>query len=113
MTSQVPFLTVMENNKENTGIQLPEYDVFRGLQLPLELFGFKGRSLVAASIVTAVTIVAFFVVSSFMGKLMTFLICVPIGGLGVLYVRILQAKGLHSKHRDKGVFIYHHLFGTF
>ena len=83
----------------------PEYPVFKGLQRPLEVMGFKGRYVYwAAGAVGA--LIGFLVMYIAVGFLVGALVAVLSLATGAALIFIKQHKGLHSKKDDKGIFIY-------
>lgn len=84
----------------------PEYPVFKGLQRPLEYFGFRGRYVYWAAAAVAGAILGFLFLYILAGFMVGFLFAAVSFGGGLLMIFLKQHKGLHSKREDKGVFIY-------
>lgn len=90
----------------------PEYKTSRGMQLPLEFFGFRGRYIIWGIIVIALTVVAFFAVSVLIGALIALGVAVVFLAAGMGYTLYRQKKGQYSKKEEKGVFVYYRLSST-
>lgn len=86
----------------------PEYPVFKGLQRPLEAFGFQGRYITWAACTLGGGILIFFVGYLVFGVLVAFLSLLAVLGVGALFIFLRQSKGLHSKNTEKGIFITKH-----
>lgn len=86
----------------------PEYPVFKGLQRPLEVFGFQGRYIGWAAGTAGGAILMFFICYVVFGVGIAFLILLAILGGGSLFIFIKQGKGLHSKKTVRGIFIVKH-----
>ena len=87
-------------------VSYPEYQVFKGLQRPLEVMGFKGRYVYWAAGAILGAIVGFLVMYIAFGFVAGLLFAVFSLGTGAVFIFVKQHKGLHSKKEDKGVFIY-------
>ena len=109
-----------------------EYQMFKGLQRPLEFMGLQGRYITWAAITAAVGILGFMIMYAIAGfivglvfavaalstgmgfmlvyALVGFLVALAFaavsisGGIGLIMVK--QRKGLYSKKNDKGIYIY-------
>ena len=93
----------MNNGEEKI---LLEYPVFKGLQRPLEVMGFKGRYVYWAAGAVGGALIGFLVVYIAVGFLVGALVAVLSLSTGAAMIFIKQHKGLHSKLDDKGIFIY-------
>ena len=87
-------------------MNLEGYPVSKGLQKPLEFMGIRGRFLTLAAAAVGVSFVGLIVFSIALGKLAGFIamLVMVIAGLVTIYIK--QRGGLHSKRRDRGIFIY-------
>ena len=91
------------------------YPVYKGLQLPLEFMGIRGRFILIAAVTFGVSFLGFiagyvlFGLGIFGLGISLLILGVSAGG-GLLTIYMKQKKGLHSKRRDKGVQHYHHLY---
>ena len=83
-----------------------EYQMFKGLQRPLEFLGLQGRYITWAAITAGVGILGFMLVYALTGFLLalTFSAVSISTGIGLIMVR--QRRGLYSKKTEKGIFIY-------
>lgn len=84
----------------------PEYPVFKGLQRPLEVMGFKGRFVYWAAGAVGGALLGFLIMYIAIGFLVGALTAVISLATGAALIFIKQHKGLHSKLDDKGIFIY-------
>ena len=99
----------MDSEKEKS---YQEYKTSRGMQLPLEIFGFRGRYIIWAVIVIALTVISFFAVSVLIGALIALGVAVVILAAGMGYTLFRQKKGQYNKKEDKGVFVFCRLSST-
>lgn len=83
-----------------------EYPVFKGLQRPLEFMGLQGRYIYWAAGTAGGGILGFIVGYIAVGFIVGLTICTVALGVGGVLVFVKQRQGLHSKHVDKGIFIY-------
>ena len=83
-----------------------EYPVFKGLQRPLEVMGFKGRYVYWAAGAVGGALLGFLIMYIAIGFLVGALTAVISLATGAALIFIKQHKGLHSKLDDKGIFIY-------
>ena len=83
-----------------------EYPVFKGLQRPLEVMGFKGRYVYWAAGAVGGALLGFLVMYIAIGFLVGALTAVISLATGAALIFIKQHKGLHSKQDDTGIFIY-------
>lgn len=83
-----------------------EYQMFKGLQRPLEFLGLQGRYISWAAITAGVSVLGFMLVYALMGFIiaLAFAVVTISGGIGMILVK--QRRGLYSKKTDKGIFIY-------
>ena len=86
------------------------YPIFKGLQKPLEFMGIRGRFLTLAALAIGISFIGFIIFSIILGKLAGFIAMVVFALVGLATIYIRQRGGLHSKRRDRGVYIVHHLF---
>lgn len=84
----------------------PEYQVFKGLQRPLEVMGFKGRYVYWAAGAVGGALLGFFIMYIAIGFLVASITAVLSLATGAALIFIKQHKGLHSKLDAKGIFIY-------
>ena len=90
--------------------EYPLFPVFKGLQMPLQLFGLQGRFLTYAAIIVAVVLLGFLITFSFVGggaAIILSLVC-AVGG-GIFFFK-QQKKGLHSKKRSNCTYIYQGIY---
>jgi len=82
------------------------YQMFKGLQRPLEFMGLQGRYITWAAITVGVAILGFMLVYVLTGFVigLAFAVVAICTGFGLIMVR--QRRGLHTKKTDKGIFIY-------
>ena len=86
------------------------YPVFKGLQMPLEFMGIRGRFIVIAAATFWAAFLGFILFYVLFGTIPALIVAVVTGGSRMLAIYIKQKKGLHSKRRHQGIFIYNHLF---
>ena len=86
------------------------YPVYKGLQLPLEFMGIRGRFILIAAATFGVSFLGFIAGYVLFGLGIALLILGLSAGGGLLTIYMKQKKELHSKRRDKGVQHYHHLY---
>lgn len=86
------------------------YPIFKGLQKPLEFMGIRGRFLTFAALAIGMAFIGFIIFSIALGKLAGFIAMIVFALIGLAIIYIRQRKGLHSKRRDHGIYIVHHLF---
>lgn len=82
--------------------------MFKGLQKPLEFMGLQGRYVYWAAGTAGGALLGFMVGYFITGFLLGLLIFTIVLGVGTVLILVKQKMGLHSKVRDKGVFIYFH-----
>lgn len=85
-----------------------DYQVFKGLQKPLEFLGFQGRYIYWAAGTAGGSLLGFMVGYSCFGFLVALGITTAVLSFGGVMIILKQRKGLHSKQEEKGVFIYAH-----
>ena len=83
-----------------------DYTMFKGLQKPLEFFGLQGRYIYWAAGTVGGAIVGFIIAYCVVGFVTGLIVLVASVSVGAALILFKQRKGLHSKHADKGVFIY-------
>lgn len=86
------------------------YPIFKGLQKPLEFMGIRGRFLTFAALAIGMAFIGFIIFSIALGKLAGFIAMIILALIGLAIIYIRQCNGLHSKRRDHGIYIVHHLF---
>lgn len=86
------------------------YPIYKGIQKPLEFMGIRGRFLTFAAIAIGVSFLGFILFSIILGKLAGFIAMIVLALVGLATIYIRQRNGLHAKHRDKGIYIYHGIF---
>lgn len=91
-------------------VSYPEYPVFKGLQRPLEFMGFQGRYIYWMAGAVGGAILSFLVCHILSGFLLGLIVATVILAVGGIMTFLYQRKGLHSKKKDKGIFIFHHSF---
>lgn len=89
-----------------------EYNMYRGLQRPLVLFGLKGVNIVWGAGTFIGALIGMAIGLSFFGFLTGLLIAAAIGGYGYHRIRRNIQRGLHSKKEYKGVWIVKNLIKT-
>ena len=83
-----------------------DYPVFKGLQRPLEFMGLQGRYIYWAAGTAGGAILGFIIGYIAVGFLLGLTITTVALGVGGVLIFVKQRQGLHSKHVDKGIFIY-------
>ena len=94
----------MESTGKDT--RYPDYQLFRGLQCPLEFMGLQGRYIYWAAGAVGGAIIGFiisYIIGGFVAGLVTLVVFVVMGAALVLFK---QRRGLHSKKEERGVFVY-------
>ena len=81
------------------------YPVYKGLQMPLEFMGIRGRFILIAAVTFGVSFLGFIAGYVLFGLGIALLM---LGVSAGIYVK--QRKGLHTKQREKGIKHYHHLY---
>ena len=84
----------------------PEFQMFKGLQRPLEFLGLQGRYIVWAAITAGISLLGFIITYTLLGFIVGLIVLVIAVSTGVGIIMIKQRKGLYSKKNPKGVFIY-------
>ena len=83
-----------------------EYQMFKGLQRPLEFLGLQGRYITWAAITAGVGILGFMLVYALTGFLLALAFSAVSISTGIGLIMVKQRRGLYSKKTDKGIFIY-------
>lgn len=86
----------------------PDYQVFKGLQKPLEFLGLRGRYIVWAAVTVGGGLLSFlfgYVIFGFLISLALMTVILSVGGV-LIFVK--QHKGLHTKKVSKGIYIFFH-----
>lgn len=84
-----------------------DIQVFKGLQRPLELLGLQGRYVwwgVGSGGGGLLSLMIGAIVFGFLIGLILFTVIV---GTGTIMILVKQRHGLHTKHVDKGIFVYY------
>ena len=84
----------------------PDFQMFKGLQRPMEFLGLQGRYIVWAVTTVGISLLGFVITYSifnFLIGLIFLVITVSIGG-GIIMIK--QRKGLYFKKHPRGIFIY-------
>ena len=83
-----------------------EFQVFKGLQRPLEFLGLQGRYIVWAAIAAVCGVIGFIMMFILVGFLAAIILFTCIAGFTLVMIMLKRSKGLHSKKEDKGVFVF-------
>lgn len=86
------------------------FEVFRGLQRPLEFMGIKGRFLILFACAIGGSFLIFLILSAIFSKLIGFIAMLVFAGAAVITIFIKQKQGLHSKKREKTIYIYKSIY---
>lgn len=86
------------------------YPVYKGLQMPLEFMGIRGRFILIAAVTFGVSFLGFIAGYVLFGLGIALLVLGVSAGGGLLTIYVKQRKGLHTKQREKGIKHYHHLY---
>lgn len=92
--------------------QYQSYPIFKGLQLPLEFMGIRGRFILWAAGIAGISFLGFIAGYVIAGTLCAAIILIAIIGGGLIIIHTKQKKGLHSKKRNKGVLVYKNIIKT-
>ena len=95
-----------ESNKSGTGADYASYPMFKGLQRPLEFMGVQGRYITWAAVTAGGGVIGFILCYCFLGLLAGLAVLATVLAVGAALIFVKQRQGLHSKKRDKGIFIY-------
>lgn len=85
--------------------EVQDYQVFKGLQKPLELFGLRGRYIVWAAVSIGGGLLAFLIGYILFKFFVALIMLTVILGTGIVLIFVKQHKGLHTKKVPKGIFI--------
>ncbi len=83
-----------------------EFQVFKGLQRPLEFLGLQGRYIVWGAAGAVGGIVAFIISYIVIGFITALVLTTVIVGVMMVMIMIKKSKGLHSKKMGKGIYIF-------
>ena len=83
-----------------------EYQMFKGLQRPLEFMGLQGRYITWAAIAVGGAILGFIIAYCIFGFVVGLIVLAVSLLAGAALIFFKQKKGLHTKKEDRGVFIY-------
>jgi len=86
------------------------YEVFHGLQKPLEFMGIRGRFLTLAAAAAGLSFLGFIAGAIAGGQLCGFLTLLVMLAVSAISIFIRQKQGLHNKRRDRVVVIYTGLY---
>ena len=86
------------------------FPVFKGLQKPLEFLGIRGRFLTIAAATVGGAFLGFFALNALLGQVTAFIMTLCAIAVGLVTIYVKQKTGLHSKRRDRDIYIYHNLF---
>ena len=86
------------------------YPVYKGLQMPLEFMGIRGRFILIAAVTFGVSFLGFIAGYVLFGLGIALLVLAVSAGGGLLTIYVKQRKGLHTKQREKGIKYYHYLY---
>lgn len=95
---------------EGTPDSINAYPVFKGLQKPLEFMGLRGRALPLAASTFGAAFLLFVVVNFLAGMWIALGAALIAAGIGLAVLYVKQRRGLHTKKRYRGLYIYHQLF---
>ena len=88
-----------------------DYNVYKGVQRPIEFKGLKGKFIyIAAGVFFGGLLLGIAMFA--MEQVMLGLICMFAGVVGVFVTFLRQKKGLHKKNNVKGLFIVKTLFNN-
>ena len=83
-----------------------EYQMFKGLQKPLEFLGLQGRYITWAAVTASVGLLGFMLVYALTGFLFALIFAVVSICTGAGLIMVKPRRGLYSKKIDKGIFVY-------
>lgn len=86
------------------------YQVFKGMQKPLEFMAIRGKFIYYAFGLIIGAFVAFSIGSAIGGTLAGFICFVAVAAPGLIFIYVKQKLGLHSKKRYKGIVHYTSLY---
>lgn len=86
------------------------FQVYKGLQRPLEFMGIKGRFLILAACAIGVSFILFLLTSLLFSKVISFIVMVISALSFLITIYVKQKQGLHSKKRVKATFVYKSIF---
>ncbi len=86
------------------------FPIYKGLQLPLEFMGIRGRFLMWAAGAFAISFATFIACYLMMGGLVAFLSMLVVSGSCTVVIFVKQKKGLHSKKLCRDIVVYNNLF---
>lgn len=89
--------------KSNTVIG---YQMFKGLQRPLEFIGLQGRYITWAAVTTGTALLGFMLVYALIGFIAALVFTVIAASTGIGLILIKQRRGLYTKKTDRGIFIF-------
>lgn len=83
-----------------------DYQVFKGLQRPLEFLGLQGRYIYWAAGSAGAAIAGFIAGYCLSGFVAGLVILAVVASAGAALILFKQRKGLHSKKDGRGIYIY-------
>lgn len=86
------------------------FDVFKGLQRPLEFMGIKGRFLILFAVAIGGSFLLFLILAAIFTKTVGFIAMAVFAAGSVITIFIKQKQGLHSKKKENSAFIYKSIF---
>lgn len=86
------------------------FPVFKGLQKPLEFMGLRGRFIKLAAMGAGFSFLGFVVGALCFSQYIGMGIMAALVIISYVSLILKQKQGLHNKHRDKDILIYHYLF---
>lgn len=86
------------------------YPVYKGLQMPLEFMGIRGRFIWIAAATFGAAFLGFISGYVLCGLGIALIILGVSAGGGLLTIYLKQRQGLHTKQRDKGIKHYCNLY---
>lgn len=86
------------------------FPIYKGLQLPLEFMGIRGRFLMWAAGAFAMSFATFIACYLLIGGLVAFLSMLVVAGCCAAVIFFKQKKGLHSKKICRDIVVYNNLF---
>jgi len=89
--------------------EYPKYPIFKGLQMPLEFMGLRGRFIIWAAITAGVSFLSFVAAFILLGTAAGFITLISFVGSGLGIILKKQKQGLHTKKRYRGIYIYNNI----
>jgi hypothetical protein len=89
--------------------EYPTFNVYRGLQKPLILFGMKGQNIYWGAGTFLTTVIAVGIGLSFFGFLVGLIMGCGTAGIGAYKISQNIKKGLHNRKEMKGIWVVKNL----